>query len=149
MREASQDSLEQLAQAVTDGNLGYFVSFLDTSASSVTNLVAWSAYRAVLKRWLEVANQEYVVRRSDLMDAYVYLMNPGSEPGPQKFSRMMAHKNLVLKNLYRCPATGEVTRGHKTKWVAGEEEIEQWKKMLDQKASTSASPPNVVQMKTA
>jgi hypothetical protein len=142
MREASQDSLEQLAQAVTDGNLGYFMSFMDSAAASVTNLVAWSAYRAVLRRWIEHIGVEYVVRRHDLQDAYMYLMNPGTEPGPQKFSRMMAHKNVLLKNLYRCPATGEVTRGFKTKWVAEEEEVQTWKKILDQKVGASAAPPS-------
>lgn len=149
MREAGQDALEQMAQAVTDGNLSYFFMFLDTSSSSVVNLVAWSNYKTVLKRWLDSVNQEYVVRRSDLMDVYVYLMNPSSEPGVQKFGRMMAHKNVMLNQLHRCPVTKEVLRGFKTKWVAEAEEIEEWKKMLDQKASTSASPHNVVQMKTA
>lgn len=150
VREASQDALEQLAQAVIDGNLEYFMSFLDTSSSSVTNLVAWSTYRTVLKHWLDHVNVEYVVRRNDLLDAYMYLMNPGQEPGPQKFSRMMAHKNLVLKNLHRCPATGEVTRGYKTKWVASEQEIEEWKKHFETKPN-SAQPgtSNVVSLKSA
>jgi hypothetical protein len=150
MRDASQDALEQMAQAVIDGNLGYFFMYLDTSTASVVNLVAWSNYKAVLKRWLDVANQDYVVRRSDLMDAYVYLMNPPTAPGPHKFGRMMAHKNVALSELHRCPATKEVLRGFKTKWLASEEEMEEWKRALESKASTA--PPtnsNVAQLRTA
>jgi len=149
MREAGQDALEQMAQAVTDGDLGYFFMFLDTSTSSVVNLVAWSNYKAVLRRWLDSANQDYVVRRGDLMDAYVYLMNPPSEPGVQKFGRMMAHKNIVLSQLHRCPVTKDVLRGFKTKWKGSAEEIEEWRTMIDTKNTTQAPATNVVQMKTA
>lgn len=149
MREASQDSLEQMAQAVIDGNLEYFFSFLDTSAASVVNLVAWANYKSTLRRWLDASNQEYVVRRGDLMDAYVYLMNPQGVPGPHKFGRMMAHKNVMLNKLHRCPATKEVLRGFKTKWVAGEEQIEEWKKMLEQKSQSASPPGNVMQLRSA
>ena len=150
MREASQDALEQMAQAVMDGDLSYFFMYLDTSAASVVNLMAWANYKSVLKRWLSMANEEYVVRRSDLLDAYVYLMNPATIPGPHKFGRMMAHKNVVLSSLHRCPATKEVLRGYKTKWRATEEEKEEWERALESKtASPSATPTNVVQIKTA
>jgi hypothetical protein len=149
MREAGQDALEQMAQAVIDGDLSYFFMYLDTNTSSVVNLVAWSNYKAVLKRWLDAVNEDYVIRRGDLTDVYMYLMNPPISPGPQKFGRMMAHKNVLLNQLYRCPVTKEVLRGYKTKWKATEEEIQEWKKMIESKTSTSSPTSNVVQMKTA
>lgn len=147
MRAAGQDATEQFAQAVIDGDLAYFFAFLDTSTSSVTNLVAWSSYKAVLRRWLDNSTSEYVVSRGDLLDAYIYLMNPKIEPGPQKFHRMLAHKNVLIKP-QRCPSTGEMLRGFKTKWKWTPEEKDGWMKQLETKSSTPANS-NVVQLKSA
>lgn len=150
MRNASQDAVEQLCQAVVDGNLGYFFQFADTPASQASDLVAWSNYRSTLRRWLDTANQPSAARRGDLLAAYVFLINPSQIPGPQKFHRMLAHKNIQVRP-QKCPVTKETVRGVKVTWTATEEEIAEWKQMLEEKTTTNSSlPTNVVPMsKTA
>lgn len=145
MREAGQDAVEQLCQAITDGDLEYFMQYADTSAANVNNIIAWSAYRTTLKHWLEYAEQEYVVRHSEILAAYMFLISPPSAPGPQKFARMLAHKNLPAKQLYRCPATKEVTRGYKVMWQATPEQLAQWRAAL----ATKSEQPTGVDSKVA
>lgn len=144
MREASQDAVEQLCQAVTDGDLEYFMQFADLSAANSHNLVAWSSYRTTLRKWVENAGRDYIVRHSEIFSAYMFLIAPTTAPGPQKFARMLAHKNLPAKQLYRCPSTKEVARGYKVVWKADEEQLTLWHAALAEKqGQPSASDGNV------
>jgi hypothetical protein len=134
MREASQDTVEQMCQAIADGNLAYFMSELDDSPG--TDLITWSNYQAVLKRWLETVNRPSIVKRSDIATAYTYLIAPtNGAMGKKKFGRLLSHKNLV-DAVHWCPITNKSVRGYRVEWKATDEQIAEWKQAL----STSKQP---------
>lgn len=129
MREASQDALEQMCQAVASGDLAYFMQYADGPIASSTSMVAWMNYIETMKRWVEQTEKPLVVHRDDLMAAYMYLIAPPVLPGVHKFTRMLAHKNLLSKPTH-CPTRGYTVRGFKTQWIAPPEEIARWRAML-------------------
>lgn len=143
MREASQDALEQMCQAVNDGNLAYFMQYADGPVPGTASMMAWTNYIETMKRWLEQTEKPSVVRREDLQTVYMYLIAPPQPPGVHKFMRMLAHKNLISKAQH-CATTGRTARGFRTQWHASPEELDSWRSMLRMKGekqphSTTAS----------
>jgi hypothetical protein len=126
LREASQDALEQMCQAVVDGDLDYFMQYVEVGVPSTPNLAAWSAYLATLRSWLDAANRRYVVSRDELLAAYIYLFAPSQVPGPHKFARMLAHKNIVLKPSH-CAIKRHTARGVQVQWKATDEQLAMWR----------------------
>lgn len=126
LREASQDALEQMCQAVVDGDLDYFMQYVEVGVPSTPNLAAWSAYLATLRSWLDGANRRYVVSRDELLAAYIYLFAPSQVPGPHKFARMLAHKNIVLKPSH-CAIKRCTARGVQVQWKATDEQLAMWR----------------------
>lgn len=139
MREASQDTVEQLCQAVADGNLEYFMSELDEPFSGA-DIVAWSQYQATLRRWLEGANAVSVIKRADIQSAYNYLIAPtASAMGKKKFGRMLSHKNLI-DGVHRCTVAKKAVRGYRVEWKAEDEQLAEWALALNpKKQPTQAS----------
>lgn len=131
MREASQDTVEQLCQAIADGNLEYFMAELDEAPG--TDIVSWSQYQATIRRWLEAANVVSVAKRSDIANAYNYLIAPSNiAMGKKKFGRMLAHKNL-LDGVHRCTVAKKAVRGYRVEWKATEEQLAEWALLLNPK----------------
>lgn len=129
MREASQDTVEQLCQAVADGNLDYFMAELDEGFTG-TDIIAWNAYQTALRRWVAGANKAMVVKRTDIQSAYNYLIAPSnSAMGKKKFGRMLSHKNLI-DGVHRCNVEGKAVRGYRVEWRASEEQVEYWSAAL-------------------
>lgn len=129
LRAASQDALEQMCQAVLDGDLDYFMQYVEAGVPSTHNLVAWSTYLATLRSWLDGANRRYVVSRDELLAAYVYLFSPSQVPGPHKFTRMLAHKNIVLKPSH-CSIKRRTARGVQVQWEATDEQLAAWRAVM-------------------
>lgn len=129
MRDASQDALEQMCQAVMDGNLAYFMQYADGEIPANVSLLNWSNYIALMKRWVTNTEKPSVLRSEDMMAAYMYLLAPPQPPGVHKFIRMLAHKNLMSK-VHHCPTQGKKVRGFKTHWQASAEDLESWRAML-------------------
>lgn len=129
MREASQDALEQMCQAVNDGNLNYFMQYADGPMPPNTSIVVWTNYIEVMKRWVEQTDVAMVVRRDDVMTVYMFLLAPPQPPGVHKFMRMLAHKNLV-SNAYHCAVQGTTIRGFRVNWKASELDLDHWRAVL-------------------
>lgn len=137
MREASQDTVEQMCQAIIDGNLEYFMAELDEPYTG-NDIIAWTNYQATLRRWLAGANTSSVVKRSDIQNAYNYLIAPTSTAmGKKKFGRMLSHKNLV-DGVHRCSVAKKAVRGYKVEWKATDEQIAEWTEALNPKQPTKA-----------
>jgi hypothetical protein len=142
MREASQDTVEQLCQAVADGNLEYFMAELDEPYNG-TDIVAWTNYQATLRRWLEGANVVSVVKRSDIQNAYNYLIAPtATAMGKKKFGRMLSHKNLV-DGVHRCTVANKAVRGYRVEWKATEEQVAEWSLVLNPKKQPTKDSDSV------
>lgn len=130
LREASQDTVEQLCQAVADGNLAYFMAELDEGFSGA-DIVAWTNYQATMRRWLETVNVASVSKRGDIANAYNYLIAPSNTAmGKKKFGRMLSHKNLI-EGVHRCSIAKKAVRGYRVEWKASEEQIGEWTLMLN------------------
>jgi hypothetical protein len=126
LRAASQDALEQMCQAVIDGDLDYFMQYIENGVPATQNLSAWSAYLATMRSWLDGANKRYVATRDELLAAYVYLFAPNQVPGPHKFVRMLAHKNVVLKPAH-CSTKRRTCRGAQVYWKVTDEQLATWR----------------------
>jgi nucleoside 2-deoxyribosyltransferase len=150
MREHSQDALEQMCQAITDGDLAYFMSYAEGPISANSSIMAWSNYIELMKRWVEQTESAMVIRREDVLTAYVYLMAPPQMPGAHKFTRMLAHKNLVSKPQH-CPTQGRTVRGFKTHWRASPAELAAWRELLKPKGEKQpqGSVANLTEWKRA
>lgn len=129
MRDASQDALEQMCQAVADGNLAYFMQYADGAIPANVSMINWTNYIELMKRWVEQTEKPSVVRREDLTTAYMYLLAPPQPPGVHKFMRMLAHKNLVSR-VNHCATQGKNVRGFATHWQATPQQLEEWRAML-------------------
>lgn len=129
MRQASQDALEQMCAAVNDGNLAYFMQYAEGPIPSNVSMLAWTNYIETMKRWVEMTEKPSVVHRDDILSAYMYLIAPPAAPGVHKFTRMLAHKNLLSKAQH-CPTRGATVRGFKTQWRANAEDVARWRAML-------------------
>lgn len=150
MREASQDALEQMCQAITDGDLAYFMGYAEGAIPANGSMMAWTNYIELMKRWVENTASALVIKREDILTAYMYLIAPPQIPGAHKFNRMLAHKNLVSK-VNHCPTQGKSVRGIKVQWRARPEELETWRAMLRPKGEKQPQPPasNLAEWKRA
>lgn len=126
MRSKSQDALEQMCQAILDGNLSYFAQYTEISPGASPDIVRFSVYQEIVHRWAANVGTPIVVSREDILAVYLYLHAPPREPGPQKFQRMLEHKNLVANNAY-TDTNGLPTRGLMVTWQATPEDLEKWK----------------------
>lgn len=131
MRDASQDALEQLCQAVIDGNLGYFMQYYNAESKMTANMMAFAAYKDALKRWLAEVNRPSIATQSDLEAVFTYLMAPPRPWGAQKFQRIASGNNLVLRDF------GEMQLGARVHWRANDMQIALWKKAFDDQAAPS------------
>lgn len=138
MQAASQDSLEQMCQALLDGNLEYFAQFLEPQGAHLHDVPAYMNFANTVLNWVKHANKTYIVHRSEIMAVYIYLHAPNQVPGPQKFKRLLEHKNIKTDKPHHDPTTGKTKRGLKVTWHATEEQRASWTTVAEQ--SKTAQP---------
>lgn len=129
LRAASQDSVEQFFQAVVDGDLEYFIEAIESGTPAPNRLIAFAAYQNTMREWLRSIGTKHVVSSAQLYAAYEYLIAPSSLPGPKKFCRLMAHKNIPPAVKY-CPMQKKAVRGVMCDWKATPEQLEMWRHIL-------------------
>lgn len=129
LREASQDTVEQMCQAIADGNLAYFMAEIEEGFAGI-DVVSWTNFQQTMRRWLEGANNTSVAKRGDIANAYNYLIAPSnSSMGKKKFGRMLSHKNLI-DGVHRCAVAKKAVRGYRVEWKATDEQLAEWTQLL-------------------
>jgi hypothetical protein len=131
MREASQDWLEQMCESLRRNDLDYFMQFYETSPPASANMMLWSAYNEVVKRFA-LSDGPQPVTVTDVLAIYTYLSGVSIAPG--KFTRMLKHKNLVPDTVFD-PKSGRNARGFLVTWKAADEKRKEWRKLFGQQVA--------------
>ena len=121
MRMASQDTTEQFAAALLDGDIGYFAGYGSTSRPVGSDILMHSEFSRTVNNWIKdaIAGRPSVAQVDELSVAYRYLVGSMGQ-GPAKFTRMLAHKNLLVKR------HGNV-RGVRIEWrKPSDEDAQRW-----------------------
>jgi hypothetical protein len=128
LRHASQDSIEQFATAVMEGDLDFFMQAMTGPSGDI---LAYSEYAKIVGEWLEdyKAGRTTLIKAKELLPVYSYLLAPRSPIGIHKFIRMMAHKNLLLTKPVRHD--NKTQRGFRVDWRATEDDVESWEQRDD------------------
>lgn len=128
MRDAGQTWLEQMCDALRDGNLSHFVSACMEESDSSTNIMAHAACKTVVKQWIVDAldGRPSEVTSGQLREVHAYMSGDSvGGSGPGKFSRMLAHKNIRFgEPRYR---NGKSVRSLTTSWQVNPEELNAWR----------------------
>lgn len=95
MRKSSLSSIEQFFSAIKRGDLDFFVQFIgDNPTMPVAHLKA--DFERIMRGWIAdmESGEESRISRNDLRIMYAYLQGE-KEPTINKFTRMMAHNNVI------------------------------------------------------
>jgi hypothetical protein len=122
MRDAAQDAFEQLCQAVIDGNLPYFMQFIDAEAQGLQDVVLYAAFKSTLRGWMSTVGGKTIVTQAQMNSVFSYLTPSSQASGPQKFLKRLGHKNVMLKD-----SDGQHT-GVLVEWRASPKQLEQWQR---------------------
>lgn len=124
MRQASQNSTNQFIDAIRTGQLEYFAQYLDEQPGlQVAHL--HGDFEKAIRRWISEANQPNSrVLRSEMLAVYCYLQG-SKDMSLNKFTRMLAHHNLITVQLQH----GDLRPyGTLTTWHATPEQLANWTK---------------------
>jgi hypothetical protein len=119
MRHASQDAFEQLCQALIDGNLEYFMLFINAELPINQDIQRHSGYKQVMKAWYEAINQPLFASVDQLDAIFAYLM-PKDRTPPQILQRRLEHKGIYLT------VRGGHTRGMPVNWKVTPQQNAAW-----------------------
>ena len=119
MRHASQDAFEQLCQALVDGNLEYFMLFINAELPINQDIQRHSGYKQVMKAWYEAINQPLFASVDQLDAIFAYLM-PKDRTPPQILQRRLEHKGIYLT------VRGGHTRGMPVNWKVTPQQNAAW-----------------------
>lgn len=117
MRLASMDALEQILEAIREGNLEYFITYLEDGTINIDAPHAYQAYKHLITQWVNGIDTKIVVSSSDIQILYQYLFAPKVMPGPHKFAKMLAHKQVDMKIRHYDARLKETRRGIQTVWT--------------------------------
>jgi hypothetical protein len=95
VRKHGLDAIEQFCEALVTGDYKFFLDLTDYGAGlSTDDMEAWHQCEQAIKRWGQYVNSEMpcVVKRKELLAVYRYAFD--NRIKPQKFNRLLAHKNV-------------------------------------------------------
>ena len=142
MRIASMDALEQSLDAIKRGDLEFFVQFLEDGMVNVDQPYTYQAYKAVVTDWIQKVGVKTVVTTKEVLTVYQYLFAPKQNPGPHKFGKMLAHKQIDMKQRHYDARDQVARRGMQTTWYLDEEIIAQFNKAnVKPTIRAKAAPP--------
>ena len=122
MRMASQDTTEQYAAALLEGDISYFADY-GNSRPVGSDILMHSEFIRTVAGWVKDAaeGRASIAQIDELSTAYRYLVGiSGQGQGPAKFTRMLSHKNLLVKR------HGHL-RGVRIEWQQpSEEDVRRW-----------------------
>lgn len=126
LKSITEDSLEEIARALKQGNLDYFIGYLPTRSErdlmDAVLSVSTGAYTQVMTRCLAALDSgdgKINLSRDDLHVIFTYL-HGDSIPEKGKFTKLLRHKGITIKPVW---INEEVTRGIQAEWVANDETL--------------------------
>jgi hypothetical protein len=144
MRKHGLDSVEQLVDAVLGGDLSFVIRMLSFGMDFRESGV-WVEVDKVVRRWAEAANtgKVCVIRRRDLYMLYRYGYDANAKP--QRFNRMLEHKNFPPVSQWLDELSGRYVLGTVTVWKCDPEVLQEYASSKEE----DTKPATIVQFPRA
>jgi hypothetical protein len=143
MRLASMDALEQTLDAIKRGDLDFFVTFLEDSMINPEQPYTFAAFKAIVTTWVDNIGVKSVVTTREVQTVYQYLFAPKQAPGPHKFAKMLAHKQVDMKMRHYDHRSQQTKRGIATTWKLDPTAITAFKKSIAKPVVIAKAAPAV------
>lgn len=140
MRKHGLDSVEQLVDAVLEGDLAFIIRMV-AFGIDYRDSATWVEVDKVVRTWAEYANtgKTCVVRRRELFALYKYGYDANAKP--QKFNRMLEHKNFPPVEQRFDEIAKRYIMGTCVKWTCDPETLEELNAAREADAKSSTVVP--------
>jgi hypothetical protein len=135
MRSASQDAFEQLVQAVADGDLEYYMLFMNAELPVNQDIQTFSGYKQVMRTWAASVNKKTFISADQLDAAFAYLM-PNDRATPQNLQRRFSRKGMLL-------TIHGVARGVWATWKATDFQTHSWEALFRSPLLPTGAAPGI------